>query len=311
MGHQIGKSIGLLLLCLTTTSAASGARVVVENLYSDDSDNARQWRYYLGVDQPVDQPLASGTAGVRVGQWKLDDTVGTEHFTALNLRYDTGPSRRWRSRFDITQLSGDWSPTLGEANVSYKTSGPWYMEASAQRDIIDTVTAIRTRYSADTYSASADYALTPNLTLVGALYTQAISDGNNRVGKVARVIYSFSQIEGFNVQGRIKLVDSDFRGTGYFSPRELKEYMALTGYTRSIFGERWSVGAQAGIGVQSADDADSIDLFYGEVKIKGWFSDLIGLEAKANCSNTGGFSTGQSTTNYRYCLGSLSLISVW
>ena len=307
MGHQIGKSVGLLLLCLATASAADAARVVVDNLYSDDSDNSQQWRYYLGVNQP----LAEGTAGIRVGQWKFDDAVGAEHFNALKLQYDTGAARRWRSRFDITQLSGNWSPILGEANVSYKTPGPWYVEASAQRDIIDTVTAIRSRYSANTYSASADYALTQDLTLVGALYTQSISDGNNRVGKIARVIYSFPQIEGLNVQGRIKLVDSDFRGTGYFSPRKLKEYMALTGYSRSVMGGRWSIGAQVGAGVQRADDAGNIGLFSGEVKIKGWFSEFVGMEAKASCSNTGGLSTNQNSTNYRYCLGSLSLISVW
>ncbi len=310
MGNQIGKSIGLLLLCLVATEA-NAARVIMDNLYSDDSDNARQWRYYLGVDQSVDKPLAGGIAGIRLGQWRLNDAVGKEQFDALKLQYDTGPARQWRSRVDITQLSGDWSPTLGEVNISYKTPRPWYLEASVQRDIIDTVTAIRSRYRADTYSASVDYALTPELTLVGALYTQSISDSNNRTGKVARIIYSLPQIEGLNVQGRVKWVDSDFRGIGYFSPRKLREYMALVGYTRSILAERWSAGALVGAGMQDIDSTDSNGLFYGEVKIKGWFSELLGLEAKASCSNAGGLSTGQGSANYRYCLGTLTLISVW
>jgi len=286
---------------------AGAARLVAENLYSDDSDHAQQWRSYLGLDQR----LAQGTAGIRVGPWKINDTVGEEHFNALSLRYDTDPSRQWRSRIDITQLAGDWSPTLGEASASYKSSGPWYVEASAQRDIIDTVPAIRIRHSTNTYSGSADFAVNQALTLVGALYKQSVSDGNNRTGKLARVIYSFPNVEGLSLQGRFKLVDSDFRGTGYFSPGKLQEYMALVGYAHSVLGGRWSVGALFGNGAQRIDDTESSPLFYGELKLKGWFSEWVGLDAKASCSNTGGFSAGQSEARYHYCVGSLSLIGAW
>lgn len=307
MGHKIGRRGAFLLLCLAVANEAGAARVIADNVYSDDSDHAKQWRSQLGLDQR----LAQGIAGIRIGPWKINDAAGEEHFNALSLRYDTDPSRQWRSRVGITQLSGDWSPTLGDVSTRYKSSGPWYVEASAQREIIDTVTAIRMRHSTNTYSASADYAISPAFTLVGAFYTQSISDGNNRTGKLARAIYSFPSVEGLTLQGRFKLIDSDFRGTGYFSPLKLQEFMAIIGYSRSILGERWSVGAQLGTGAQSVDDTDNTSLLYGELKFKGWFSERLGFDAKASCSNTGGFSAAQSDTRYRFCIGALSMITVW
>ncbi len=310
MGHQISKLTAALCLLLVSGEAWS-ARIVMDNRYVNDSDGARQYSYLLGADQDSDTPFSGGNAGFRAGQWRIKDRAGEETFEVVKLNYDSGSARPWRARLGATQLLGDWSPSLGEAMLSATPAKRWYLEAAAQREIIDTVTAVRAHYLADTLSASADYQLNDEFTLVGGLFTQSISDGNQRLGKIGRLIYSPARWEGVNLQGRVKIVDSDFNGTGYFSPGQLSEYMLLAGMSTSLFAESWVIGGQLGIGAQQIDNNDYDGLYYGEIKARGWFSERLGLDGKFSCSNAGEAGFGQGAANYRYCLMQLSLIGVW
>lgn len=309
MGHQMIRSMLMLCLCLVMAQAQA-ASVNMDNMFVEDSDGMWQYRVLVGVDENIDQPLAGGSAGIRLGRWHVRDSAGSEDFDVLKLHYDSGETRPWRARLGAMQLSGEGSPTLGDALVTWQ-GGPWYVEAGAQRELVDTVSAIRLHYLVDTWSLSTDYRLNPQWTVVGALYTQSINDGNRRLGQVARLIYSPAALEGFTVQARLRHVDSDFNGIGYFSPDRQLEYLLQSGYRRPVLGDHWVVGGQIGAGRQEINRDISNPYYYGELSLRGWFTDRFGLDSRLVCTTAGGNALGQGASGYRYCIANLSLTGVW
>lgn len=298
-------------MCLTlATSVAGAARVAVDQLYVNDSDGMWQYRLLAGSEHRVDTPLTGSSAGFRAGRWRIDDSAGREDFNMLRIYYDSGDTRSWRARAGLVQLFGEGSPTLADAILNW-SNDRWYVEGGAQRELIDTVTAVRLHNLVDTWSISADYRIASEWTAVGALYTQSISDGNHRFGQVARLVYSPERYEGLTLQGRVRHVDSDFNGIGYFSPDRLLESMLLAGYRRPLFDDNWVAGAQAGIGRQTIDSEIHHTLYLAELSLRGWFTERLGLDGRAMCSNAGGSATGQGDSGYRYCAVNLTLIGAW
>ena len=204
---------------------------------------------------------------------------------------------------------GSWSPLLGNAMVSYDGWDRWYLEASTQREMVESLPAIAEQDISQTWSGSADYKLTPAFTAVAGLFEMNISDGNQRHGGIGRLIYSPPSLEGFNLQLRIKSINSDFRSTTYFSPVKLREYELLAAYRKSVT-PNWVAGAQLGGGTQRVD-SDSRELVDAEVNLRGWFTPSLGLKEKLGCTNSGGFSVGQGKNGYLYCDANVSLIGVW
>ncbi len=300
----------MFLCAALATGVAEAARVVVDQLYVNDSDGMWQYRLLAGTEHRVEVPLAGSSAGFRAGRWRIDDQAGREDFDMLRLYFDSGETRSWRARAGLAQLSGEGSPTLPDATLNW-TGGKWYVEGGAQRELIDTVTAIRLHTLVDTWSISADYRIAPEWTAIGALYTQSITDGNRRFGQVARLVYSPARYEGLTLQGRVRHVDSDFNGIGYFSPDRLLESMLLAGYRRPLLDDNWVAGAQAGIGRQTIDSEIDNSLYLTELSLRGWFTERLGLDGRALCSNAGGSATGQGDSGYRYCSVNLSLIGAW
>lgn len=299
-----------LLCALCAAGSAGAARVAVDQLYVNDSDGMWQYRLLAGSEHRLDTLLAGGSAGFRAGRWRIDDRAGREDFDMLRLYYDSGETRAWRARAGLAQLSGEGSPTLADILLNW-SGGRWYVEGGAQRELIDTVTAIRLHTLVDTWSVSADYRIAPEWTAVGALYTQSITDGNRRLGQVARLVYSPARFEGLTLQGRVRHVSSDFNGLGYFSPDRLLESMVLIGYRRPLFGDDWIGGAQIGAGRQEIDRAIDNGLYLAELSLRGWFTERIGVDGRAGCSSAGGSATGQGDSGYRYCSVNFSLIGAW
>jgi hypothetical protein len=309
MGDQVIRIALILCVCLAA-GPVHAARAVVDQLVVDDSDGMWQYRLLAGLDQTIDRPLAGGSAGIRIGRWRIDDNEGREDFDMLSLRYDSGDQRAWRTKAGLSQLSGEGSPTLGDVIVDWN-GGRWQIEGSAQRELVDTVTAIRLHYLIDTWSLSAEYRFNPRWTAVGAVYTQSVTDGNARSGQVGRLIYSPERLEGFTLEGYLRHVDSDFNGIGYFSPGHLRETLLIAGYRRSVLGEHWIAGARLGAGRREIDRDIDNTLYLAELSLRGWFTDRFGLDGKVACSSAGGSAISQGESGYRYCTANLSLIGAW
>jgi hypothetical protein len=299
----------VLALCLVTAAdLACAARAVIDEYRADDSDGMSEHRLLLGIDRTLS--LLSGEGGVRAGRWHITDAAGTEDFNVLKLKYDSGSARDWRARLDATQLFGEGSPTLGSASINW-SGGPWSIEASGQRDIVDTVTAIRSHDASNIWALFADYRFNARWTLVGGGYTASFSDGNHRVGQVARLVYSPEKMEGFTLQGRVRRFEDTRRDVGYFSPGQYQEYLMIAGYRRSILSEKWVVGGQLGGGRQDIDSDRGKPLYVGELSLRGWFTDHLGLDGRVSYSNAGGSAVSQGKSGYRYSTVNLSVIGSW
>ncbi len=303
----------LMIMMLSVAGAAYAEtwRLESENLLISDSDDASQRRHLLGVI--ADLPSAGSKAGLSLGSWRFNEPAGTEDFDVLRLSYDWAITEKASVFASLHALDGDdWSPMLASIRSVHSFSEQWRIEASAEKGIIDSVAGIRQKLGSETYSASVDWHFSEQWTVVAALMSMPIDDGNKRDGGVLRFIYELPQITGFNLQTRSKMLKSDFNGMGYFSPPVLQEHLLLVGYRGAAFNASWVFSLLAGAGNQKIetefDENIRNELYYLELNARGWFNDNVGLESKGYCSNTGGPNLGAPDDSYRYCSLLFSII---
>lgn len=307
---------GTLLAALVGLQAnAEVGRVTLESYATDDSDDASQFRQIVSFRHSGEQDGLMHRLSLGLGGWWFDDATGKTDFSVLDLGYEIGRGDT-SAQFRLRQLDGNgWDPTLGNALLTHRFNERWYGELFAERALVDSVPAIANELILESGGFSLDYRILPSLTLVGAVLLQSISDGNDREGGVFRLVYDVPGVSGLTLQTKSLRLDSDFDGVGYFSPEKREEHLLLVGYARPVFGKRFVVRAVAGPGRQRLEngfgDVVRNDLLYGELELRGWFTDHFGLESRAVCSNTGGPNTGAPTDDYRYCSAELSLIASW
>lgn len=276
--------------------------------FSRDSDDAEKVGYYTGYDHSF---FGGSRAGFRVGFQELSDNVGAERFKVLELTHSLGPADPTSLSLRLRMLKGDdWSPLLASGNVTLKPGPRWYLEISGEREIVDTVSAVRLHYLLDSYGFSADYAVSEEITLVGALFDQDISDGNKRFGGIGRIVYTPQSHDWLNLQVKTRLLKSDMDGIGYFSPETLTELFFLFGAARTFAGDNWVVRVLTGPGVQWIDEhgggKEKKPAFLMEVKLKGWFSQEFGLDGRI------GYTTAQADNGSdRYLYGHVNLRHTW
>lgn len=312
---RLSFGVALLASLVCLQASAEVGRVSMESYAADDSDDASQFRQIVRYRYSGEQDGLAHGFSAGAGGWWFDDPVGETDFAVLDLGYEVERDDT-RGEFRLRQLDGDgWDPTLGNGLVAHRFNQRWYGELFAERALVDSVPAIGNELILESGGFSLDFRVLPSLTLVGAVLIQNISDGNDREGGVFRVVYEVPGITGLTLQTKSLRLDSDFDGVGYFSPEEREEHLLLVGYARPVFSQRFVLRALAGPGEQRLENGfgDTVrnDLLYGELGIKGWFTDHFGLESRAVCSNTGGPSTGVPADDYRYCSAELSLIGSW
>lgn len=313
-----GLLTGLCALALWAWAAPGQAevgRLSLETWATDDSDDATQLREVLRYRHSGRQDGALHGFSIGLGRWWFDDPVGNADFDLLDLGYEYHRGQT-DAEFRLRQLDGDgWEPTLGNVLITHRFDDRWYGELFAERVLVDSVPAIRQELTLDSGGFSLDYRVAPDWTLVGALFAQSISDGNDRQGGVFRIVYEVPAVAGLTVQTKSLRLDSDFDGVGYFSPEKREEHLLLVGYARALWDGDFVLRAKAGPGRQRLEnefgDVTRNDLLYAELAFRGWFDDHRGLESRFICTNSGGPNTGVPTDGYRYCSADLSLILSW
>ncbi|PLX86003.1 MAG: hypothetical protein C0617_02360 [Desulfuromonas sp.] len=296
----------LITLVLFAQGAHAGNRVTGGVEFSSDSDDADQYGVYLGYSHRFDDSAYKPEWGFRGGVLTLNDVSGSERFKVLELNHRSDLSENIHLDLKGKLYQGDdWSPALYAANLVYGPTRKWYAEVFAERGIVDSVTSARLEYTVDTYGVSADYNITDEFTVVGALFTQDFSDGNDRLGRVGRIVYTPRNHDWFNVQLKGRVLESDFNGIGYFSPDRLEEYFLLFGAAKAFGGDNWVIRGLAGPGIQVIDDENK-EAYWAEARLKGWFTPEFGLDTRFGCT------TAQATSeSYRYCFGHANLIYAW
>lgn len=300
----------LPLLAATAQAAPAGDRLVLDAAASEDSDGLRQQSWYAGAVKALPTAGEKAEVGVRAGYWQLEGQGDRVEFTGLRVDHRLAPGPLTLD-LGLHQLFGDgWSPTLGHATGSY-TAGTVTLAAGMDRELVDTVIAARRETTLDSWHGVVDYAATPEWTLVGGALLQDFSDGNQRLGGLFKVVYAPAALEGLNTQLRLRRLDGDRRGIGYFSPDRFEEGLLLLQYGHALPGDRFVLTGQAGAGMQRIDGRDDNAVFLGELRLRGWFSDALGLEGKTGCSNTGELVTGPAGNGYRYCYAVLTVLRPW
>lgn len=300
-----------LLFFILVQTATAADRLVSDTAVSADSDKQQQRSEYLGYVHALPSLDKTASIGLRAGYWRLDSTDDRVEFGALRVDHQRsiGPvSINIRAQ---QLFSDDWTPTLGAIAADYRITPRWTLSASGDFDVVDTVIAIRQHTRFDTYNVSTDYQLRDTVTLVGSVLQQRFSDGNQRNGGLARVIYSPFQLDGFTAQLRLRRLNSEKQGLGYFSPDRFEEAMALLQYGHALPGGHFAMTLMAGGGEQRIDGTSTTTVYVMELRTRGWFSDRIGLEGKAGCSNTGDAVFRATTDDYRYCYGTMTLLGAW
>jgi hypothetical protein len=279
--------------------------------FSHDSDDADLYGLYLGYSHPFEDSLTHSRIGFRVGLLTLTDPIDTERFKVLELSHRSEPADRVRLDLKGKWFNGaDWSPLLYSGNASHRPSDKWYIELFIERGIVDSVTSVQLEYLIDTYGFSLDYAVNDEFTLVGALFSQDVSDGNDRIGKVGRIVFTPHMHDWLSLQVKTRIIDSRFDGIGYFSPDTLTEYFFLVGLARPFAEDDWVIRGLIGPGRQKIEEHDgsseSKPAFLTEIKLKGWFTQEFGLDARL------GYTTAQSTGgSSRYLYGHVNLTHTW
>lgn len=278
--------------------------------FSHDSDDADMYGVYTGYSYPFENSRSRSKIGFRVGLLTLTDPIGTERFKILELNHRSEPVERAHLNLEGRWLDGDWSPLLYSGNFSFKPNNRWYIEVFGEREIVDSVTSVRLEYLIDTYGFSIDYAVTSEFTLVGALFDQNVSDGNERNGKIGRIVYTPRTHDWLNLQVKARIINNSFDGIGYFSPDTLSEYFFLIGAARTFAGDDWVIRGLAGPGLQKIDEhgggSEEKPALLMEVKLKGWFTQEFGLDGRL------GYTTAQKTSGSdRYFYGHVNLTHTW
>lgn len=301
----------LALALLPAAATAETWRATSEVRLADDSDGMEQYTVVAGARRRLD---ADGDRhlGAGVGRRQIADPDGRVAFDLARVEFDDAPTRDTRIEGQLETLRGnDWSPTLGSARLTHRFERPVYVEVSAARTLVDTVYAVRRRWTIDGAGLSVDLGPVHGWTLVGAYTHQDIDDGNERDITVGRLIHEPAGTDRWVLEARVRSLDSAFDATGYFSPRDLDEYLMMVTYRRPVLDERWFLSLRAGVGEQYIDDHDGESLYVLEAEWRGWFSDHWGLESRAACMNTVELNTGGSADGYRYCSARVALMRSW
>jgi hypothetical protein len=305
--------IAVLLLAGLSGLAQAGApdRVRLDVHASGDSDDARQQAYAATVLGPLPFGGEAAQWGLGAGYRHLDDPVGSEAFTRARGYAAFAPATSTRVEARAEALYGDgWSPLIGGVNLRQQLAPRWSGEVAFDRELVDTVTAVRARNLVSTWAGSLDYLLAPAWTVAVGANIQDLKDGNERDGRSLRLVWAPPEAD-WNLQLRLRRIDSAFRGVGYFSPRRLEDGLLTGTIHRPIASDRYLLSLRLGAGAQRIDSGDEEALYLAELRGRGWFDDHFGFEARASCTNSGGFNTGPAGDGYRYCEALLSLIAAW
>ncbi len=296
---------------LASPAMAETLRSTTSAQIIDDSEDTRQYRYFTGVMAQTDA-APRHRFGAGVGYHHIRDDAGVSRFRLARFDHEYHPGPDTALISSVSPLRGDdWSPVMGDVRLTHRFSPIVYGELSAERNYVDTVTAIDNEWDLKSYSASVDVGPLNHWTLVGAYTFQDIGDDNERNIYVGRVIHDFPWWSPLMVEGRSRILRSQFNATGYFSPPKLDEHLLAATYRRPVLDDRWYVSARLGTGIQRVNDGSSENLFEMEVSFRGWFTDHWGLETGASCRNTVEFFARGAGDGYRYCQATAAIMRSW
>jgi hypothetical protein len=272
--------------------------------FSKDTDDTNFKQLMFGYKRYFKNKQYLGALiGKRV--YTEDKENGRNTFDLLNLvgKKVVNPYLYFEGGLIFTK-GDDWNPIFYNGTVVLQKSGLGRAEFFIERSPIDTDAALEKHYIFLTYGVSLDYELTNEVTLTGAVFKQEANDGNDRIGKVAQIVYSPKWFENGYVKLRGKWREADFDPPEYFSPANYDRYNILFGYAIVFGNENWVLKLEGGPGVQYINGTEESAYDY-KIALRGWITQSLGLNAYYACTSDGG------TEDYSYHYGGVEIKYVW
>ncbi|NDC08975.1 MAG: hypothetical protein EBZ75_06425 [Oxalobacteraceae bacterium] len=286
---------------------------------------AEPWAAGAGLFQSHDSERFSSrrlNADAMTNYQHLDHRTGiryTDHLFSQDDWQRRGQQLRLVARRTDRKTTDGWNAELGwlqqsnhdllTLDSSYRQtfSGGSALELFANRDVVETRTALNQGLYFNFAGASVDVPLNPHVTLVGLAGYQGFSDDNQRRHVRGRVIWQPSLDLGLTLQLRYRWFDNSKLDVGraYFNPARYQEGMVAMGWRQRI-GD-WRNTLTAGLGSQqiaseSATPTQLLELS-SETQIERY-----ALRLRAGYTRAAGpAATNDTDYWYRYLLGELVL----
>ncbi len=293
--------IGILPVCLHADT------IKLQNFISDDNNDVRQKKHILGYIKSVPGSFDKLDIGIHGGLWSFDESNSDKNFSIIGISgdFNFGPMGMLSSEI-MSYNNNAWSTET--FNLSYRQPNlkPYYMEASLERSIVDSLLAINNKIMVDTYTLSADAPVANEFTLVGAAIYQSFTDNNTKHGGLIKLVYSPNRIEGLSTALVFKQIRSDWAGTGYFSPDKQQLNYLETSYATGIIQDKFFLKSTLALGKEIINNTTRNNFLKAELRLRGWFDDVNGLEGRLGCSNTGDAFANHGASDYRYCYATLN-----
>lgn len=275
----VGGAAGHVIAAEIASSKAAGGTLY----FSSDSEKFTSRR--IGADFMTNFSHLDGKTGVRYNDYYFEQNNWSRQGQQLNIMHanidkltrdgwmvDAGLFRQ--SAHDLFTLDSSYRKTL-RPEVA--------VELFANRNFIETATALNNGSYFNFAGASADFIVTPKITVVGLLGQQVFSDGNRRNHARTRLIYQPNTDLGLTLQARYRYFDSSKSDVGgaYFNPDRYDESMLAFGWRQRV--GKWRTNLTAGIGRQQInnDPHSTTNLFEAgaekqergyAVRVRGGFS---------------------------------------
>ena len=286
---------------------------------------ADPWAAGAGLFQSNDSEHFSSrrlNADAMTNYQHLDHRTGiryTDHLFSQDDWQRRGQQLRFVARRTDRKTTDGWNAELGwlqqsnhdllTLDSSYRQtfSGGSALELFANRDVVETRTALNRGLYFNFAGASVDVPLNPHVTLVGLAGYQGFSDDNQRRHVRGRVIWQPSLDLGLTLQLRYRWFDNSKLDVGraYFNPARYQEGMLAIGWRQRI-GD-WRNTLTAGLGSQqiaseSATPTQLLELS-SETQVERY-----ALRLRAGYTRAAGpAATNDTDYWYRYLLGELVL----
>lgn len=197
--------------------------------------------------------------GVRASAYDYRDHDWSKSGQKLSLlakKVDPATANGWTVDTGLFQQG---SRTLLTFDGDYQTqlSKTTHLELFANRDWVETPTALDRGISFNFVGAAVDQKFGEHVTLVGLAGPQFFSDGNRRDHGRIKLIYQPFLDSGLTLQARYRTYHStkaDVDGH-YFNPRNYSESMLAVGWRKRFSG--WTTGLTAGVGREQINHGPS------------------------------------------------------
>jgi hypothetical protein len=267
------KYLILFFSFLTSVSFAQ-KEVFTQSFISFDNENQLNIRTYQGVSTDLDSLFKKDSifikrksiVGIANGlrYYKTNINEPSYFFNEAKIYIKTKPIERLVIIFKPSLLlSKNFSTFSYEFSTAYQYK-KWYLEASSERDLVG-ARALEMNLVSNYYGLSLDYSPIKQLTLVGGLQYNYITDYNKRWFYLSRVVYTLKN-EKVYFDFRTKNMMGGEWSPYYFSPEDISQKQIGFGLNETFLNEKFIFKSYIGGGIQTIDK-ESMYLLTSDFKV--------------------------------------------